>query len=79
MPTFIRVVEIWTPSKSGKELVPENGFYGPLVEFSQYSNEVKFSYGEGLPGKAWKMARPLVIKNFDNSYFLRQEIAQELG
>ena len=79
MQPFIRVTEIWTPTDTGRELVLNDGNYGALAEFGQISSKEKFALGEGLPGKAWELARPLVLKSFDNSYFLRTEIAHKVG
>lgn len=77
--TFIRVIEVWTPTSSGEELELRDAIYGPLTEFGNISSKEKFSYGQGLPGKAWEMEKPLVLTSFDNSYFLRTEIAHEVG
>ncbi|MCU7939658.1 MAG: GAF domain-containing protein [gamma proteobacterium symbiont of Bathyaustriella thionipta] len=79
MHTFIRVIEIWTPSGSGEVLEFNNGCYGPLEEFKNSSMKETFAYGEGLPGSAWKKARPVVLKEFDNTSFLRTEVAHEVG
>lgn len=79
MPTFIRVIEIWTPSESGEFLEFNNGCYGPLEDFKRSSMQDKFAYGEGLPGNAWKQARPVVLKEFDDSSFLRTKSAHEVG
>ncbi|KPJ95169.1 MAG: hypothetical protein AMJ53_03370 [Gammaproteobacteria bacterium SG8_11] len=79
MQTFIRVTEIWIPTDTGSELELKDGNYDSLEEFGQISGKEKFALGEGLPGKAWELARPLVLKSFDNSYFLRTEIAHKVG
>jgi len=79
MQQFIRVVEIWAPSNTGRELVLKDGNYGSLAEFGKISSKEKYAMGEGLPGKAWELASPLVLKSFENSYFLRTEIAHKVG
>lgn len=79
MHTFIRVIEIWTPSESGEFLEFNSGYYGPLEEFKRASMKEKFAYGEGLPGNAWQQARPVVLKEFDDITFLRTESAHEAG
>lgn len=75
--TFIQVSEIWLPE--GDVLVHAGGDYGPLKEFEEASRRVSFPKGEGLPGKAWAEGRPVVLKQFDGSYFKRIEAAAEAG
>lgn len=77
MESFIRVVEVWTPSEDGQKLVFNQGTYGSLQEFSEISQQETFSYGEGLPGSAWKQAGPVVLKIFDETTFLRTEAAHK--
>lgn len=74
---FISVAEVWVP-KDGK-LVLENGFYGDHGDFAAVSGRESFARGEGLPGKAWDEARPVVLKEFDGSYFKRTEAARAAG
>lgn len=74
---FISVAEVWVP-KDGK-LVLENGFYGDHSDFAAVSGRESFARGEGLPGKAWDEARPVVLKEFDGSYFKRTEAARAAG
>ena len=42
-----------------------------LAAFEEASRQTRFAKGEGLPGKAWAEARPVVLKAFDGSYFKR--------
>jgi len=79
MQPFIRVIEVWTPSASGQHLEFNDGIYGPLEGFGESSKEETFRCGEGLPGKAWEQAQPVVLKTFDNASFLRTEAAHEVG
>ena len=53
--------------------------YGEMVPFAESSEQTKFALGEGLPGKVWAEGRPIVLKDLDNSYFLRKEAAREAG
>ena len=53
MKTFIRVAEIWVPTKDRTQLQFLDGLYGPLGEFRAVSEQMRFGFDEGLPGKAW--------------------------
>ncbi|MGR3664115.1 MAG: GAF domain-containing protein [Pseudooceanicola nanhaiensis] len=75
--TFIQIAEIWVPE--GDRLVHGGGDYGGLGAFEATSRRESFAQGEGLPGKAWAEARPVVLKGFDGSYFKRTEAAAEAG
>ncbi|WP_238364510.1 GAF domain-containing protein [Mesobacterium pallidum] len=75
--TFIEVTEVWVPE--GDRLVLAKGEYGTLSAFEEASRATSFAKGEGLPGKAWSEARPVVLKAFDGSYFKRTEAAAEAG
>lgn len=75
--TFIEVTEVWLPE--GDKLVQASGTYGDHAEFAAISGRESFEKGEGLPGKAWAEARPVVLKEFDGSYFKRTEAAKAAG
>lgn len=75
--TFISVAEVWVPQDD--RLVLESGNYGGLDTFAAASGKESFAKGEGLPGKAWSEARPVVLKEFDGSYFKRTEAAKAVG
>ncbi|MCB1339481.1 MAG: GAF domain-containing protein [Pseudooceanicola sp.] len=75
--TFIQVTEVWVPADG--RLVLAGGDYGDLAAFAEASRATSFGQGEGLPGKAWAEARPVVLKGFDGSYFKRTEAASEAG
>ncbi|EPX82563.1 GAF domain-containing protein [Salipiger mucosus] len=78
--TFIQVSEVWVPdTETGETLVLAEGSYGELAGFEAASRRESFAKGEGLPGKAWAEARPVVLKGFDGSYFKRTEAAREAG
>lgn len=74
---FIDVSEIWVPE--GDRLVHAGGNYGELTEFGTLSETESFAKGEGLPGKAWAEGRPVVLKEFDGSYFKRTDAAKAAG
>ncbi|MCA8878938.1 MAG: GAF domain-containing protein [Rhodobacteraceae bacterium] len=75
--TFIEVAEVWVPQ--GDRLVLDAGSYGELNDFAAVSGQESFGRGEGLPGKAWAEARPVVLKDFEGSYFKRTEAAKAAG
>ncbi len=75
--TFVEVTEIWIPD--GDRLVQAGGNYGSHGEFEAISGMESFAKGEGLPGKAWLEERPVVLKEFDGSYFKRTEAARAAG
>ncbi len=74
---FVEVTEVWVPE--GDRLVWSSGSYGALADFAAASEKHSFAKGEGLPGRAWAEARPVVLKRFDGSYFLRAEAARDAG
>ncbi len=75
--TFIQVAEIWEP-KDGV-LRHKSGIYSSKPGFAEASVHESFKEGEGLPGMAWAEKRPVVLKEFDGSYFKRTEAAKEAG
>ncbi|MGF1501206.1 MAG: GAF domain-containing protein [Paracoccaceae bacterium] len=77
--TFIEVTEVWVPDATGERLVLASGIYGDLAAFAAASGQESFARGEGLPGKAWDEARPVVLKAFRGSYFKRTEAAEAAG
>lgn len=74
---FIQVAEVWVPE--GDKLIYAAGDYNGLDNFEAASRQTSFAKGEGLPGKAWAEARPVVLQAFDGSYFRRTEAAKEAG
>lgn len=79
MKTFIKVTEIWIPDKDRTLLEFGSGLYGSLSDFKNASKQEHFAYGEGLPGKAWAAGHPIVLTQFDHSYFKRTEAAHQAG
>lgn len=79
MASFIRVTEIWVPSKDGTTLEFGGGSYGGLTGFHAESHQTVFRYDEGLPGRAWSTRRPIVLKDLQNSYFKRGSAARAAG
>ncbi len=79
MNTFIKVTEIWVPGKDRTQLEFSSGLYGNLTEFKAASEQQRFHYDEGLPGKAWAAGHPIVLKEFKDSYFKRAIAATKVG
>lgn len=79
MKTFIKVTEIWIPTKDRTRLEFSAGLYGSLNEFRVASAKESFAYDEGLPGKAWAAGHPMVLTEFDHSYFKRTKSAKKAG
>lgn len=77
--TFILATEVWAPGPSGDVLLRVDGVYGPLEDFGAVAEEHGFSRGEGLPGRAWKEGRPIVMTDLSNPAFLRRDAAEEAG
>lgn len=77
--TFIRAVEYWVPSTDGSILEFGGGLYGPARRFAAMSSELCFGRGEGLPGHAWEAGHPVVLKQFEGSYFRRTAAAKAEG
>ena len=79
MRTFIRASEIWVPSRDRAMLEFHSGLYGELARFRHASERMCFGYGEGLPGRAWQARHPIILRELQNSYFMRAEAAREAG
>lgn len=77
--TFVRVSEVWVPSGHGGTLELGSGSYGDLAWFGELSRTLNFAYDVGLPGKAWATRKPVVLRSFEGSCFLRTEAAREAG
>jgi hypothetical protein len=79
MQTFIRVAEIWLPSRDRSRLEFGDGLYGPLDDFRAVSERTSFAYDEGLPGKAWAARHAIILSDLQGSYFRRGEAAKAAG
>jgi hypothetical protein len=79
MKTFIKVTEIWIPGKDRTQLELASGAYGDLEEFKTASEQTRFNYYEGVPGTAWALGHPVVVKEFTHSCFKRTEATKKPG
>src|ERR1700704_459550 len=66
---FIRIAEVWVPTKDRLQLQLDDGLYGSLEELRAISERTRFGFGEGLPGKAWAARHPIVVADFQESWF----------
>ncbi|RAI04147.1 GAF domain-containing protein [Acuticoccus sediminis] len=76
---FVRAIEVWVPNEDGSHLELEDGIYGGLGDFEKVARETRFAFGEGLPGRAWAEAAPIILKDLQGSYFMRGEAAMAAG
>ncbi len=79
MKTFIRVIEYWVPTEDGSLLEFGGGLFGTATRFAAVSRSLLFGRGEGLPGQAWEAGHPVVLKEFEGSYFRRAVPARAEG
>jgi DNA-binding response OmpR family regulator len=76
---FIKVTEVWVPSRDRLALELGQGLYGAHRDFEQISARMRFAHGEGLPGKAWADRHPIVLTELDDPLFKRSEAARAAG
>jgi len=79
MKTFVKAVEYWVPGIDRRHLEYGGGLYGQATRFAVLSRKLCFGRGEGLPGKAWELGHPLLLKKFEGSYFQRTAAAHAEG
>lgn len=79
MNTFIRAVEIWVPGVDRSLLEFGGGLYGSARRLAQASRGLCFARGEGLPGHAWELGHPVVLKDLGMGWFRRTEAARADG
>ena len=77
--TFIKVIEIWTPTSDKPGLALADALYGKYDELKKVSEQRIFNFDEGLPGKAWSSANPQIITDLAHSYFRRKDEAARAG
>lgn len=79
MKTFIKATEVWLPSSDRSLLEFGGGSYAAVPYFGAVSRAMCFGRGEGLPGRAWDVGHPILLKQFEGSYFLRSAAAKDAG
>lgn len=78
-PAFILATEVWVPGPSGDVLLRSDGIYGPLKPFEATAADHGFARGEGLPGRAWREQRPILLTDLTGPDFLRATPAVAAG
>ena len=77
------VGELWTWDEEGGVLLCRAFWRGSTVDggrFEETTRSLTLPRGEGLPGRAWKQARPLLVADVSaDPGFLRREAAGRLG
>jgi DNA-binding response OmpR family regulator len=76
---FVKVTEVWVPSKDRLLLERGQGLYGSYRDFEQISARMRFGHGEGLPGRAWAERQPIVLTELGDPAFKRSEAARAAG
>ncbi|MEZ5451506.1 MAG: GAF domain-containing protein [Thiothrix sp.] len=79
MQLFIKSAEIWVPDGSYLSRELYSSHYSDASEFETISKDIRFAYGEGLPGETWKAGQPLIWTDLDNGSFKRAEAARNIG
>jgi len=79
MNSLIQAAEIWLPDADATLLEFGAGLYGSAVEFGAISQAMCFGRAEGLPGRAWDDARPILLTDLQSGYFRRAAAARKAG
>lgn len=79
MKSFIRGAEIWLPAQDHTLLEFGAGLFGDALSFGALSRSMCFGKAEGLPGEAWELGHPVLLKQFDQTNFRRAGAAELAG
>lgn len=79
MKPFIRATEIWLPTQDHTLLEYGGGLFGPALDFAATSSGMCFGRAEGLPGQAWDVGHPVLLKQFEAAQFQRTAAAKLAG
>jgi hypothetical protein len=79
MKTLIQAAEVWMPDAEGYLLEFGSGLYDGAVEFGAISRSMCFGRGEGLPGRAWEQAQPILLTDLQAAHFRRATAAKQAG
>lgn len=77
--TFVRAIEYWVPSADGTLLEFGGGLFGSASRLAAATEQLRFGRGEGLPGRAWALGHPIVLKDLQGSDFRRSAAARVEG
>lgn len=72
-PTFIQVIEVWTPTRDRQRLELAGLLDGGHTEFAAAAAQTSFAYDEGLPGKAWSLQRPIILDDLQATPWFRRK------
>lgn len=79
MKHLIRAAEVWVPDREGQLLEFGGGLYGEATAFAIASRGMCFGRAEGLPGKVWDEARPVLLTDLQAGSFRRATAAAKAG
>lgn len=79
MSCLIQAAEIWVPDAPAHVLAFGAGWYQHVPAFGAVSQAMCFGRDEGLPGRAWERARPLLLNDLKEGYFRRTAAAAQAG
>jgi hypothetical protein len=79
MNCLVQVAEVWLPDSEFTLLEFEAGLSGQAAEFGAVSQAMCFGRAEGLPGRAWDEAHPILLTDLQGSYFKRAAAARKAG
>ncbi len=77
--TFIKAAELWLPSGDGSLLELRGSAFGSAKRFESLSRSMCFGRGEGLPGRAWDVGKPVLLRDFTGTDFRRADAARQAG
>lgn len=76
---FARAFEVWSPDGEGKLRLQQAVYGAGLEAFAAISRKHTFVPGEGLPGRAYESALPVVFGSIRVGPFVRHQAAEEAG
>ncbi len=79
MNSLIQAAEIWLPDSESTLLEFGAGLYDKAVDFGVISRSMCFGRAEGLPGRAWDEAHPILLTDLQGGYFRRAAAAKKAG
>ncbi len=74
-----RAFEIWLPDDQGRLYLKQSVYTRGLETFAKLSRATSFAPGEGLPGRVFQSAQPVVFGNIQVGPFLRHRAAESAG
>ncbi len=74
-----RAFEVWVPDAKGHLYLEQSVYEKGLEHFARLSRNTTFAPGEGLPGRVFESAQPLVFGNIQVGPFIRHRAAEDAG